>query len=378
MDALSAAAALLPDLRVEAAETLRRSDRSEVIRIRVDGPGWTGPPTLIVKLCPDAGESWARESAALATMPATAPVPRLIAASADPPAIVMTDAGPGPSLATALLGSDPAQATAETAQFAGTLAALHVATQDAYEAFAAELAARSAGTVPPEAMPGLVTSAVAALERHCGELGVAIPPGALAELAELPGRLSESGPSALTLADACPDNNVRTTGGYLLIDFEEAEWQPVAWDVAYLTVPWPSCWCCFTLPAEVTRQALDRYRSAAAGRLRSVGTPAFEHDVALATAGWAMVSSSWFLGRARGEDPRFDSEIDEIDETGELPTRRAVIAHRLATAQRTTSLPALATLAARLRGALLTAWGGESPLRPAPAFRPGSPASRTS
>src|SRR5512142_2557265 len=114
MDALSAAAALLPDLRVEPAGTLRRSDRSEVLRVRVSGRGWPGPDTLIVKLYPDAGESWARESAALAAMPDRAPVPRLIAASADPPAIVMTDAGSGPSLATALLDGDAAQAATAT------------------------------------------------------------------------------------------------------------------------------------------------------------------------------------------------------------------------------------------------------------------------
>ena len=378
MNALSAAAALLPELSIQPAGTLRRSDRSEVLRIRVSGPAWPGPPTLIVKLCPDAGESWARESAALAAVPGQAPVPRLIAASADPPAIVMTDAGTGPSLADALLGSDPAQATAAVVRFAEALAALHLATQDAHDSFAAELAARSAGTVPPALIPALVTSAAGALDRYCAQLGVTVPPGSLAELTGLPARLSESGPSALTLADACPDNNVLTPDGYLLIDFEEAEWLPVAWDVAYLTVPWPSCWCCFTLPAGVTRRALDRYRSVAAGRLPYLGTPAFERDVALATAGWAMVSSSWFLGRAAGEDPRFDSEIEEIDETGELPTRRAVIAHRLATAQRTEELPALASLAGRLRAALIKRWGGESPLRPAPAFRPGSSASRTS
>jgi hypothetical protein len=369
MDALSAASALLPDLRVKAEETLGRSERSEVLRVRVDGPDWPGPPTLIVKLCPDAGESWARESAALAAMPGAAPVPRLIAASADPPAIVMTDAGSGPSLATALLDGDAAQAAAATAQFAESLAALHLATQDAHDAFAAELAARSAGTVPPALMPALVTSAAAALDRYCAQLGVTVAPGSLAELEDLPARLAGSGPSALTLADACPDNNVRTTRGYLLIDFEEAEWRPVAWDVAYLTVPWPSCWCCFTLPAEVTRQAVARYRSAAAGRLRYLGTPAFERDVALATAGWAMVSSSWFLGRALGEDQPFDSGIEEIDEAGGLPTLRAVIAHRLATAQRTEGLPGLASLAGRLRTALIRRWG-ESPLRPAPAFRP--------
>jgi hypothetical protein len=369
MDALNAASGLLPELSVQAAGTLRRSDRSEVLRIRVSGPGWPGPPTLIVKLYPDAGESWARETAALTAMPGTAPVPRLIAASADPPALVMTDAGTGPSLATALLGSDPAQATAAIAGFAETLAALHLATKDAHETFAAGLAARSAGAVPPDLMPALVTSAAAALDRYCAQLGVTVPPGSLAELAGLPARLATSGPSALTLADACPDNNVRTTRGYLLIDFEEAEWRPVAWDVAYLTVPWPSCWCCFTLPPSVTRQAVARYRSAAAGQLPYLGTPAFGHDVALATAGWALVSSSWFLGRALGEDQPFDSEIDEING---LPTRRAVIAHRLATAQHTTSLPALATLAARLRTELIKRWGGEPPLRPAPAFRPGA------
>jgi len=54
MDALSAAAALLPDLRVEAAETLRRSERSEVLRVRADGPGWPGPSALtLADACPD-------------------------------------------------------------------------------------------------------------------------------------------------------------------------------------------------------------------------------------------------------------------------------------------------------------------------------------
>jgi len=81
-----------------------------------------------------------------------------------------------------------------------------------------------------------------------------------------------------------------------------------------------------------------------------------------------MVSSSWFLGHALGEDPPFDSETGEIDG---LPGRRAVIAHRLDTAQRTTGLPALAALAASLRAALIKRWGGEPPLRPAPAFRSG-------
>jgi hypothetical protein len=44
---------------------------------------------LIVKVFPDAGEGRARESAALATAPAGAPVPRLVAAGASPVVVVV-------------------------------------------------------------------------------------------------------------------------------------------------------------------------------------------------------------------------------------------------------------------------------------------------
>ena len=38
-------------------------------------------------------------------------------------------------------------------------------------------------------MPALVTSAAGTLDRHCAQLGVTVPPGSLAELTGLPGRL---------------------------------------------------------------------------------------------------------------------------------------------------------------------------------------------
>ena len=48
-DTLGAVAALLPGVRIEAAGTLRRPERSEVLRVRAAGPGWSGPQMLIVK-----------------------------------------------------------------------------------------------------------------------------------------------------------------------------------------------------------------------------------------------------------------------------------------------------------------------------------------
>jgi hypothetical protein len=93
-DALSAAAALLPGVRIEKAGMLRRTKRSEVLRVRVVRPGDARPEMLIVKMFPDA--------------------------------------------------------------------------------FGAELAARSGGTVPESAMPGLVTGAVSALTGLCDEQDVAL------------------------------------------------------------------------------------------------------------------------------------------------------------------------------------------------------------
>ena len=54
---------------------------------------------------------------------------------------------------------------------------------------------------------------------------------------------------AFTPGDTCPDNDVQVADGLVLIDFEDAQWRHVVWDVAYLTVPFPSCWCSWRLPA---------------------------------------------------------------------------------------------------------------------------------
>jgi hypothetical protein len=357
-DTVAAVAALLPDAGVELAGTIRRTGRSEVLRVRAAGYG-----TLIVKRYPDAAEWWARESAALAVAPPGAPVPRLVAASPSPPVVVMTDAGTGPSLADALLAGEAKEAAAATERFAVTLAALHLSTQGVRDAFGAELSALSGGAVPGPAMPGIARRAAADLRAWCDQLGVTVPEGALSALAGLPGRLAASGPAALTPADVCPDNNIRAGEGYVLIDFEEAEWRHVAWDAAYLIVPWPSCWCSFRLPPGVTGQALARYRAALASELPYAGTPGFDRDVTLATVGWAFITTSWFLHNAQGEDPPLHDVIPPP------PTRRAVILHRLGTAAREeTIIPVLAEFAARLRAELVRRWG-EVPLALAPAFR---------
>jgi len=359
---LTAVHELLPGAGAELVSLVRETRWSQVLRVRATVPTWSGPRALIVKRYPEAGTEWARESTALAVMPAGTPAPSLISSSASPPLVVMADAGEGPSVASALLTGGAGEATTALDGFADALAALHLGTLGSGEAFSSGLAARSGGAVPPTAVTAYTAGAADDLGRWCSRLDVAVPGDALAELAALPDRIAATGPFALTSSDICPDNNVRTDGGgYVLIDFEDAEWRPLAWDAAYFTVPWPGCWCSFGLPPAVADQALARYRSAVAARLPYAGTPDFAADVALAATGWALIATSWYVGNALGDDP---PQHDEA----ETPTRRARILHYLAAAQRDETVPELAELARRLRKELARRWG-ETVLPYAPAFR---------
>ena len=358
-DDLATARALLPGLRLAAVSDLGGGDRSAVRRVRAHRPDG-GDTLLVVKSFHQAGEGWAREAAALSTAPAAAPVPRLIAEHRSPPTVVLADLGDGGSVADALLGGDAGAAAGAVQLWAHTLGLLHRATVGRRGPFRAALAER-AGELPiiDSLVSSMLDEAARLLGERCAALGVELPAGALGELHELGRRLGPDGPAALSPSDACPDNNVRVGDGLVLLDFEGAQWRHVAWDVAYLGVPWPSCWCSWRMPAEVADRALERYRAAVEDVLPYVREPRFREDVADAAAGWELLTTAWYLPGALG--------ADRPPDRGPTPTRRAMILHRLDGARRNPRLTAMAELAARLRGRLVEAWG-EVPLAFAPAF----------
>lgn len=359
-DRLAEVRRLLPGATLTEVAVLGGSDRSEVRRIRAR---WTDREALlVVKTFSGSGESWVRESAALSMLPQDALAPRPVAECEEPAIVVMSDLGEGPSVADALLTPDPAAAAEAVRLWAQTLGRLHRATFGNRGQFRAALGLRS-GDIPvaDHAMSAETDEAVRALEQWCLRLEVAVPPHALSQLRELPRRLGPSGAAALTPSDACPDNNVRVGDGLVLVDFEGAQWRHIAWDVAYLTVPWPSCWCSWRMPGDVAERALEQYRATVADVLPYVRTPQFRDDVADAAAGWGVLSTTWFLRRALGDDP------PSLHPEHPTPTRRAMILHRLDGARRNRRMPALATLAGALRDRLVGRWG-EVPLGYAPAF----------
>jgi hypothetical protein len=360
-DDLDDARALLPGKVLSPLGALGGSDRTAVRRASVTDSA-EPPTTVIVKTFADR-ESWAREAAALAVLPSDAPAPRLLAAGAPPPVVVMSDLGEGTNLADALLGTDPLAAVSAVHAWIDAIAGLHRSTLATRDAFRAELDARAAsGSAPLTSATGTLDKTISELRETCEQLGVAVPDTLADAFRAEATRLDNDAASALSPGDPCPDNNVLTDDGLALIDFEHAEWRHVAWDVAYLRVPWPSCWCSWRLPEDQVDQAVSRYRHAMADYLPYVTTPDFDRDLAAATDLWAVVYSSWFLPLTLTGDPLAANGLTS-------PRRRALLMHRLDLARRTSTVPQIATFAATLHATLADRWA-QVPLSLAPAFRP--------
>ncbi len=360
-DGLDAARALLPGVRLASVAQLGRNERTLVDRVRTRHPSGA-ESTLVVKRYQSAGDGWVRESAALSVIPPNVRAPRVVAAGAEPPVLILDDLGAGASVADALLGDDPHAAEDALCAWAEAIAGVHSATRGSRAAFRAALAERQGELPVGESRVAVeLEDAVRVLDRECAMLDVRIPAGAFDELRGLAKRLGGSALAALTPADACPDNNVLTADRLVLVDYEGAQWRHLAWDVAYLKVPWPSCWCSWRMPDAASDRAVAAYIRAAAPRIPEVEDSAFGHDVEAAVVGWALITTTWFIDNALGVDP-------PLYPARPTPTRRAMILHRLDCAARTTELAAAAELAAGLAGELRDRWG-DVPLALAPAFK---------
>ena len=353
---LAAAAESVLGVPVELGGRLTAAPRNDVRR------GTAGGTPVIVKAPgADAGDGPVRELAALRLLTErdVPGVPRLLGWSDEPPMVVLADLGDGPTLADRLLGRDPSAAADALVAWAAALGRFAAATTGVRDRFA-ELLGEASPLGPPDvdAMPGLLSSAAAALERELPRLGVTPAAAALDELRGIADLLDVPGAAALTPGDTCPDNTLETPAGPALIDHEGAMHTNVVWTAAYLRVPWPTCWCSWAMPADVTARALAAWTSAAA--LPYVRSDRFAADLDLAVTGWTFVSTGWFVPRALTDDT--------VLQTRPMPTRRVMLQHRLALAATLPHLPALAALAAELHAATVREWG-HHPMRLAPAFR---------
>jgi hypothetical protein len=323
-------------------EPLKSSGRNVVARATLAG---LGPVIVKAPKSPNV-----RERAALQVLDGRE-APRLIAAGTDPDLLVLEDLGDGRSLADYLLGDDPAAARTAVLRWAEAIGRLHAATSSLRPDFKAALTALAPEDPPP--LDTSVSDATEAAESLAGllpQFGLTPAPAALAELVALADL--GPGPYALTPGDACPDNNVERDGRLRLIDFEWAGFRHVAWDAAYLSVPWPTCWCSWRLPDEVTAEALE-----------VLALPVPAAVISQATAAWALITAAGQLPRAIDDDHAHPRPARP------MPDRRPVIQHRLAVAARHTPPGSdLHRLAGDALAATQSKWGIHQ-LALAPAWR---------
>ena len=345
-----------PEARLTGGTQLAGSDRNVVVRAEVLG----GPvTTVVVKRHVAEGGARVREPAALECLAGTSGVPQLVAVHPAEPVMVMADLGDHPSVAHRLLGSDPFLAADGIRAWAVAVGRLHRtgATADFAPALARHANRLGVTSVPAvNPMPLMLADAAERLVEILPQLDITPSVAALDQLRGIDAALGGTDAvRLLTPSDACPDNNTLTADGLALLDFEGAQVRHVAWDAAYLTVPWPSCWCSWLMPELVAAEALAVWTEECG--LDYARTPDFQGDLVAATVGWDFVSTSWFLESALGADEHVQS----------APARRALIQQRLAHAATAPGFEALGSLAAEVLSATRGAWG-DLPVALAPAF----------
>jgi hypothetical protein len=332
------------------------SRRTLVVRAR-SGDG----STFVVKryLGDEGAEAYAREASALAALAGFGRTPSLLAECGDPRLVVMDDLGEGQHLADVLLGEDADRAAATLAGWATAVAGLHRAGRQVRDAFEAGVLARSAGPVELDGLPGLLEAAATDWGRLATALDVPVADGAFDVLTTVPGRLRVDA-SSLSAADMCPDNNLVRDSGLALLDFEFALWRPVVWDAAYLRVPWPTCWCAWSLEAAAADVALGRWRDEVGKSWPAALGPDFDHDLDLATEAWAWLAGSWCLA------PLVDGEPRRTHPLKPMPRMPDRVLGFLRTAAAGRALPELADTAVQLARAVEATYAAtDVPLAPA-------------
>lgn len=299
-------------IRLADPEDLGGSGTSTVVRVRVAATPFSLPRTLVVKrygpATPGAlGDAFVQEAASYQLFNALAPdermCPEMFAHDPAERLVVLEDLGRAPTLADKLVGDDPKAAERALLSWSRSLGRLHASTAGREADFDA-LSRRfgmsrvidplaSAGHQAFEELPELLADA----------LGVVTSSAAHRRANGSSWLLDSHSHRAFSPSDACPDNNVITSKGVRFLDFEGGCWRDVLLDAGYLRVPFPSCWCSFTLPAGMTEAMVAAWRA----EIRDVWPDLDDDDVLLpglldAQLFWVWVSTWWFLPRAGEED----------------------------------------------------------------------------
>ncbi|WEO93358.2 hypothetical protein A6P39_004575 [Streptomyces sp. FXJ1.172] len=348
------AASELLDVELSGPVDLGGSSRSTVLRCETADGG-----TVIVKAFSDEPESLRCFTAEAAGLSLGIAGPEVLAVDADVPLLVMADLGNAPTLADVLLGSDPTVAEDGLLAWASGLGRL-AAESLHRRADLTRLWSRYDKGVPSWEDEPWIAQNAAALLALLDSAGIAAPPGLAEELARIGTAGGEEYP-AFTPGDTCPDNNLLTSEGLRLIDFEAACYQSVFLTAAYCRMPFSSCWCVFALPAEMAAEIEQAYRAEVVGVYPALAEDeVWQAGMRQAIAVWTVDATVRLLPRTVEDGPLHPTRRP-------APTRRQVLRHRWEMASRLEEFPAFAETMQLLLRDVGGGWE-EAPLPGYPAF----------
>lgn len=304
--------------------------------------------------------------------PGSLPVPEFYGGDQTAGVVVMSDLGPGDSLAEVLLRAD-GDARGVTAEdrlgaWVDSVARVHLATlgrTDRYRELRGELGG-PAGSDPLQ--DANMAAGWLELSDH---LGVGHTPDVTSEFGVIAALIADPGDwDVVSLKDLCPDNNrVHVDGSVSLFDAQYSGSQHALIDLAYLHATMPTCWCVRRLPDGLADRLVARYLDALSSGGRVVGTD-FTEQLALCRTHMALWRGAGAARRAVQDDGDNRPYWDTYDFT--LPSHRQQLALRCEQVAEAAALHprlgAMAEWSARLHTAIRSAWPASEPLPLYPAF----------
>lgn len=265
--------------------------------------------------------------------------PKLLAIDPATPLIVTADLGAGPSLADLLLGADADAAASALIDWASE-----------YGRLAADTVGRC-GELPALQAAYDLGMPVYDVDQRLEECYRALPAVLRAHSGEAPG-LEDDFDSLRALrgrypvfspGDVCPDNNVVSTGGVQLLDYEGAGVHSAFLDAAYTSMPFSTCWCVFRLPRQLGTSVESAYRAQVAEahpELRDASV--WREGLGLAVAAWTVHATVSLLPRVSTTD------VPMHPTRRPVPSARQLLRYRWRMLAEGEQPPALAEMARRL------------------------------
>jgi len=283
--------------------------------------------------------------------------------------IVLEDMGEHTSLVEPLLKGDAISARDALIAFAKRLGQMHASAlgkEEQYRQIQRDIspAWAEADVKSPVAAQQERRKQIAEFTEICAVLGIEPGEAAAQEFGSALQRLEEPGPFRTFLhSDPCPDNVFYRAPELRLIDFEFSCFGHALRDGLYGRLPFPTCWCANTVPAEVVTQMEESYRS----ELLRVCAEAlddrrFAQEACIVAAFWTLGVLKWELEGALKEDGRW----------GIAGTRERILSRLLMfldTAHGADQMPALCAVYAKVLAELQSRWPEAAPLPVYPAFR---------